>query len=58
MINKTLFKKVYTPLVDIINFNMKTLEKYFAYNSNIEKPTVEDIFNFNKWIDKNIYLGE
>ena len=43
---------------DIINFNIATMDKYFGMNSNIEKPTIDDIFNFNKWIDENIYLGE
>ena len=54
----SLFLKKKIGFLDIVNFNMKTLEKYFAYNYNIEMPTVEDIFIFNKWIDKNIYLGE
>ena len=44
--------------LDIINFNITTLEKFFAKNSNIKRPTIDDIFNFNKWIDKNIYLGD
>jgi len=37
---------------------MATLDKFFSKNSNIERPTIEDIFNFNKWIDENIYLGD
>tara|TARA_Y100000741_G_scaffold361389_2_gene345268 strand:+ start:5609 stop:6760 length:1152 start_codon:yes stop_codon:yes gene_type:complete len=44
--------------LDIINFNIATLDKFFATNSNIKKPTIDDILNFNKWIDENIYLGE
>ena len=44
--------------LDIVNFNISTLEKYFASNSNINKPTIDDIYNFNKWIDSNIYLGD
>ena len=44
--------------LDIVNFNIETLDKYFAKNSNIENPTIDDILNMNKWIDENIYLGE
>tara|TARA_B100001250_G_C19815594_1_gene798148 strand:- start:3094 stop:4242 length:1149 start_codon:yes stop_codon:yes gene_type:complete len=44
--------------LDIVNFNIETLDKYFGTNSNIENPTIDDILNFNKWIDENIYLGE
>ena len=44
--------------LDIVNFNIATLEKYFASNSNVKKPTIDDIYNFNKWIDSNIYLGD
>ena len=44
--------------LDIINFNVATLEKYFANNSNISNPTIDNIIDFNKWIDYNIYLGD
>ena len=44
--------------LDIVNYNIATLEKFFSKNSNIEKPSIDDIINFNKWIDSNIYLGE
>ena len=53
-----LFIKKEIGFLDIINFNIATLEKYFATNSNIKKPTIDDILNFNKWIDENIYLGD
>lgn len=56
LVNLFINKKI--GFLDIINFNIKTLEKYFSINSNIKKPTIDDIFNFNKWIDENIYLGE
>tara|TARA_B100000686_G_C16670967_1_gene906423 strand:- start:46 stop:1197 length:1152 start_codon:yes stop_codon:yes gene_type:complete len=56
LVNLFLNKKI--KFLDIINFNISTLDKYFAINSNIEKPTIDDIFHFNKWIDGNIYLGE
>ena len=44
--------------LDIVNFNISTLDKYFASNSNIKKPTIDDISNLNKWLDSNIYLGD
>ena len=56
LVNLFLDKKI--RFSDIINFNIATMDKYFGMNSNIEKPTIDDIFNFNKWIDENIYLGE
>ena len=56
LVNLFLAKKI--RFSDIINFNIATMDKYFGMNSNIEKPTIDDIFNFNKWIDENIYLGE
>ena len=55
LVNLFLDKKI--KFLDIINFNIATLDKYFKTNSNIEKPTIDDIFSFNKWIDENIYLG-
>ena len=56
LVNLFLSKKI--NFIDIVNFNMATIDKFFAKNSNIERPTIEDIFNFNKWIDENIYLGD
>jgi len=56
LVNLFINKKI--GFLDIINFNIATLEKFFATNSNIKKPTIDDIFNFNNWIDGNIYLGE
>ena len=56
LVNLFLSKKI--NFLDIVNFNMATLDKFFSKNSNIERPTIEDIFNFNKWIDENIYLGD
>ena len=53
-----LFIKKKIGFLDIVNFNEVTLEKYFAKNSNIKEPSVGDIVEFNRWIDKNIYLGE
>ena len=44
--------------LDIVNFNISTLDKYFASNSNIKKPTIDDISNLNKWLESNIYLGD
>ena len=56
LVNLFLDKKI--SFLDIVNLNIATLDKYFAKNTNIEKPTLDDIINFNKWIDENIYLGE
>ena len=53
-----LFIKGKINFLDIVNFNIVTLEKYFASNPNVKKPTIDDIHNFNKWIDSNIYLGD
>tara|TARA_Y100001970_G_C14163801_1_gene820092 strand:+ start:408 stop:1559 length:1152 start_codon:yes stop_codon:yes gene_type:complete len=53
-----LFIKEKIGFLDIVNFNVSTLEKYFANNSNINNPTINDIIDFNKWIDRNIYLGD
>ena len=56
LVNLFINKKI--GFLDIINLNIATLEKYFAINPNIKKPTIDYIFNFNKWIDDNIYLGD
>ena len=56
LVNLFINKKI--KFLDIIDFNIATLEKFFAKNSNIKRPTIDDIFSFNKWIDENIYLGD
>mgnify|MGYP001219141994 CR=1 FL=1 len=43
--------------IDIVDYNEATLERFFASNSNIDNPSIEDINEFNKWIDNNIFLG-
>ena len=53
-----LFLKNKIRFLDIVQFNINTLDKFFAKNNNILYPATEDINNFNEWIDNNIYLGE
>ncbi|MDC3086627.1 1-deoxy-D-xylulose-5-phosphate reductoisomerase [Pelagibacteraceae bacterium] len=51
------FLKGAIKFVDITALNEINLEKIFAKNRNIVKPSLEDIKNINNWIDENIYLG-
>ena len=44
--------------VDITTLNEINLEKIFSKNQNIVSPTLLDIKNINKWIDKNLYLRQ
>ena len=53
-----LFMKKKIGFLDIVNFNEITLNKFFSRNPNQKKPSINDIVEFNKWIDRNIYLGE
>ena len=51
------FLKGAIKFVDITALNEINLEKIFAKNRNIVKPSLGDIKNINNWIDENIYLG-
>ena len=51
------FLKGAIKFVDITALNEINLEKIFAKNRNIVKPSLGDIKNINTWIDENIYLG-
>ena len=56
LVNHFLNKRI--KFIDIVNFNEKTLRKFFKNNKNIINPNLNDIHNCSMWINKNIFLGK
>ena len=44
--------------IDIVELNLLNIENFFKKNRNVSNPTIDDIFDVNTWLDRNIILKE
>ena len=56
LVNHFLSNKI--KFLDIVKYNEITLNKFFKYNKNVIRPSLQDIQNSSLWINKNIFLGK
>ena len=44
--------------IDIVELNLLNIDNFFKKNRNVSNPTIDDIFDVNTWLDRNIILKE